>query len=171
MTHGPSDISPPEIASPPAHRRVFRFWKCFWLSFLAISLVYAWYCFYVPSNEVAWADDFASAQQRAVKTGKPTILYFSGAWCVPCRIMKRQVWADEQVTARVNADFVPVAIDVDVPANAEILARYRVKGAPVTIVTDPHGNVLDWRAGGIGKSEFLELLDSARQSDAKAWQT
>ena len=75
--------------------------------------------------------------------------------------MKRQVWADEQVAALVNAQFVPVAIDVDRPENSEVLTRYKIEGAPVTIVCDPRGNVLDWRDGGISKSEFLGLLDSS----------
>ena len=144
--------------SPPDRKKIFHFWRCFWLIFLVVSLAFAWYSFYVPSNSIAWADNYTSAQQQAANSGKPIILYFTAKWCVPCRIMKRQVWADEQVTASVNAQFIPVAIDLDNPDNAEVLARYNVSGTPVTIVTDPQGNALQWRAGGIGKSEFLELL-------------
>ena len=81
--------------------------------------------------------------------------------------MKRQVWADEQVMELVNAQFVPVAIDVDNPKDATLLSRYKVKGPPVIIVTDTQGNALDWRAGGIGKSEFLDLLSSASAAQAK----
>ena len=72
--------------------------------------------------------------------------------------MKRQVWADDQVMKIVNAAFIPVTIDVDDPDNAVVLVRYNVGGTPITIVTDPNGNALQWRVGGIGKSEFLDLL-------------
>jgi len=51
-----------------------------------------------------------------------------------------------------------VTIDVDDPDNAAVLVRYNVGGTPITIITDPNGNALQWRVGGIGKSEFLELL-------------
>lgn len=81
--------------------------------------------------------------------------------------MKRQVWADEEVKTSVNAQFIPVAIDVDNPDNAAVLSRYNVGGAPVTIITDPLGNALRWRAGGIGKSEFLELLNAPNPSATK----
>ena len=81
--------------------------------------------------------------------------------------MKRQVWADERVIALVNAQFIPVAIDVDNAGHAAVMARYKIGGPPVTIVTDPQGKVLDWRAGGISKSEFLELLVSSSRSNAK----
>jgi protein disulfide-isomerase len=81
--------------------------------------------------------------------------------------MKRQVWADEKVRESVNAQFIPVAIDVGDPDDAAVLARYKVGGAPVTIITDPQGNALRWRTGGIGKAEFLELLEARIPSTAK----
>ncbi len=168
MNESPSQApSSGDSESPPDRKNIFHFWRCFWLTFLVVSLVYAWYCFYVPSNHITWADNYASAQQQAAESGKPILLYFTGKWCVPCRIMKRQVWADEQVMAEVNTQFIPVAIDVDNPDDAPVLARYKVGGPPVTIVTDRQGNVLQWRDGGIGKSEFLELLRASNPSAAK----
>ena len=156
-----------------AHEMVLRmhgskrlyFWRCFWLSFLVVSLAYAWYSFYVPTNHIAWADNFPAAQQQAAASGKPMILYFTGQWCVPCRIMKREVWADEQVTAIVNAQFIPVAVDVNGLEGAEVMARYNVAGSPVTFITDAQGNVLQWRDGRISRAEFLELLRAANSGD------
>ena len=78
--------------------------------------------------------------------------------------MKRQVWADKEVMTLVNAQFVPVEIDVDDPKNAELMSQYKIGGAPVTIVCDSQGNVVDWRAGGISKPEFLALLGSSGSS-------
>lgn len=150
--------------TPAKRKKFFHFWRCFWLTFLVVSLAYAWYCFYVPANSIAWADSYAAAQQQAAGTGKPVLLYFTGQWCVPCRIMKRQVWADEEVTAAVNDNFIPVLIDVDDPESASVMERYQVGGPPVTIITDPQGEALRWRTGGLGKSEFLELLQPSKPS-------
>lgn len=153
---------PPDPRNSAGPSRASRFSRVFWLTFLVVSLGFAWYSFYAPPNDIAWADSYDSAQAQAVASGRPMILYFTGTWCSPCRIMRRQVWADEHVMRLVNAEFVPLAIDVDDPQNADVLARYRVVGPPVTIVTDADGNALDWRAGGIGKAEFLELVDMER---------
>ncbi len=162
MNDAPSQLpSADENRSRHVRERLLPFWRCFWLTFLAVSLGTAGYCFYAPPNDVAWADNYASAQQQAASSGKPIILSFTGTWCSPCRIMKRQVWADPEVTTLVNSRFTPVTIDVDDPNQAALMARYCVTGAPVTIVTDPRGNVLDWRTGGVSKSEFLELLDAS----------
>lgn len=140
-------------------------WRWFWRVTLVISLGYAWYCFYVPSNDIDWADNYHSAQQQAAQADKPIILYFTGKWCVPCRIMKRQVWADEQVAATVKENFIPVAIDVDNPDDAAVMERYKVVGPPVTIITDSEGNVLQWHAGGIGKADFLNWLEQLKPTD------
>ncbi|MEZ6093189.1 MAG: thioredoxin family protein [Pirellulaceae bacterium] len=105
-----------------------KFWQCFWLSFLVLSLAYAWYCFYVPGNKINWANSFVAAQQQSVETGKPIVLYFTASWCVPCRIMKRQVWADVEVTDIINEDFIPLSIDIDNLDHAELMNRYQIKG-------------------------------------------
>jgi protein disulfide-isomerase len=154
-------------ARPQDRKKRSHFWRHFWLTFLVVSLAYAWYSFYVPTNSIAWADNYASAQRQAADTGKPMILYFTGTWCVPCRVMKRQVWADKEVKILVNCRFIPVAIDVDNPDDAALLARYSIGSTPVTIVTDAQGNALRWRAGGISKSDFLELLNEPIPSAAK----
>ncbi len=158
MTESTTQQPAPLEAESPPRQKIFHFWRCFWLTFLVLSLAYAWYSFYVPANDIAWAADFASAQQQAAAADKPMVLYFTGQWCVPCRIMKRQVWADEEVKTQVNAQFVPVSIDVNDPGNEATLTRYNIGGAPATIITDAEGNALRWRVGGISKVEFLKLL-------------
>jgi protein disulfide-isomerase len=145
-------------ASKP-HRGKFNFWRWFWLGTIPVSLVWVYYDFYVPSNHVTWAKDYASAQQQAAKSGKPILLFFTGGWCVPCRIMKRKVWADELVESVVRAGFTPVMIDMDDPKVAEMVSHYSVVATPTTIITDPKGSILKRAQGGMGKAEFLELLE------------
>lgn len=159
MNDTQSQSPPPNNpASQPQRGRFLWLWRWFWWVTLVASLGYAWYSFYAPSNDIAWANDYASAQEQAVQSGRPIILFFTGKWCVPCRIMKRNVWADEQVAAVVNARFVPVIIDVGDPSAATTLNRYPVRATPTTMITDTHGAVLQRVEGGIGKADFLELL-------------
>jgi len=153
----PTPGGPP---NPGRKRRSHPFWKWFWLAFLVVSLGYAWYSFYVPSNDVAWADDIDSARQLAATSGKPMLLFFTAEWCVPCRIMKREVFADPEVTMAINAKVVPVMIHEGEPGADDVFSRYDVRGTPITIFTDPQGNVLDYEVGGIGKARFMEMLEN-----------
>lgn len=134
------------------------FWRGFWLIFLVVSLAYAWYCFYTPSNSVSWAPDYAEAQQQSVQSGKPMLLFFTATWCVPCRIMKRTIWADEQVAVEVNKRFIPLMAYADQSDMAELFSRYHVGATPTTLITDPQGNVLRWVQGKMEKADFLEFL-------------
>ena len=167
MKNVQSQLQPSTQESAQPHRARFNWWRWFWIATLVVSLPYAWYCFYVPSNSIAWADNFSSAQQQATQSGKPVIIYFTGKWCVPCRIMKRNVWADKEVTSLVNNGFIPVMIDVDDPDSASTRSRYSVGATPNTIITDPNGNPLQQNAGGMSKTEFLEMLGSLHSSAAK----
>ena len=152
--------APAERTSQPSPGIVLWLWRWFWRVTLVVSLGYAWYCFYVPKNDIAWADEYPSAKQLAVQSGKPMILFFTGKWCVPCRIMKRTVWADDEVESVVNAGFTPILIDVGEPgASSEALERYKVYVTPTTIIADAEGNVLEQVQGAMSKSEFLTLLE------------
>lgn len=136
------------------------FWRWFWLTFLVLSLGYAWHSFYVPSNDVTWADDIVSARQLASESDKPMLLFFTADWCVPCRIMKREVFANPEVMTAINAQVVPVMIYAGEPGADEAFSQYKVGGTPLTIFTDSQGNVLDYAVGGIGKAEFMEMLEN-----------
>lgn len=137
-----------------------RFWQFFWLTFLVVSLAYAWYSFYVPSNDVVWANDMDEAQVLAKDSNKNMMLFFTGEWCVPCRIVKREVFADNNVAKSINAKIVPVMIDVDDPNTKDIVKRYQAGVTPIIIFTDPRGEVLDYSVGKIEKIKFIEMLNN-----------
>lgn len=45
------------------------------------------------------------------------MIFFTADWCSPCRIMKRQVFADHEVMEAINSNVVPVEIDIDDPVS------------------------------------------------------
>ena len=132
----------------------------FWLSFLVISLWYAGYSFWAPSNQIAWTKDLSAAQIKAAELDKPMVLFFTGKWCSPCRVMKREVWADEEVMDVVNKGFLPVLLDVDDPDVAPVLSQFGIQGTPWTMVMEASGVVKEARFGAIGKVDFLKMLGS-----------
>lgn len=154
----PATPIPPDESSPPPRRKPHPFWRAFWLVFLVASLATAWYSFWVPPNEVEWADDIASARRTAAQSGKPVLMFFTADWCVPCRIMKREVFADPEVMSAIHEQVIPVMVYAGEPGADAAFQRYNVQGTPITILTTPEGEVLDYAVGGIGKAEFLEML-------------
>lgn len=134
------------------------FKQVFWLTFLISSLFYAWYSFYAPGNDVAWAGNIISAKKLANSSDKNILLFFTGEWCSSCQIMKREVFADEEVMKLINSQVIPVMIDVDDPEAKEFVTLYNVGATPITIFTTPQGGVLDYAVGKIEKTKFLKML-------------
>ena len=106
-----------------------------------------------------WADNMISARKLARDSNKNILLFFTGKWCAPCRIMKREVFADNDVMDAINSQVVPVIINVDDPNAEELVKQYKVGATPATIFTDPEGKVIDYAVGKIGKIKFLEMLE------------
>ena len=138
------------------------FWQFFWLTFLVVSLWYAWYSFYAPSNDITWTNDIESAQKIADNSNKNIMVFFTAEWCSPCRIMKRQVFADEEVERIINSQLTPVIIDVDNPNTKELVTYFNIGITPTTIILDSHGDVLDYAVGKIDKMKFLEMLKNVQ---------
>lgn len=150
--------SPAKPSSQPKASVALFMWRWFWRLALIASPISLWYCFYVPSNNIAWADSYTAAQEQSKQSGKPVILFFTGEWCVPCKIMKRNVFANDQVASLVNASFIPVTINLDDAKMADTVKHYNIITTPNTIITDSQGNVLQQKEGGMSKADFLELL-------------
>ena len=159
-----SDATSPTLetggSSGQATKKRFNVWKWFWISVLVISLGWAWHDFYVPENKVGWVKDYAWAQQESAKSGKPILLFFTGTWCVPCRVMKREVLADKEVEAILNSQFTPLIVDADDPKSARLVEQYKIGFTPITVITDAKGTVLKFATGGLDKKHFLELLSN-----------
>ena len=141
-----------------AKNKSHPFWRWFWLTFLVVSLAYAWYSFYTPSNDIKWVSNITSIQELPKNSNKNTLLFFTGKWCSPCQIMKREVFADNEVEKIVNSQVTPVMIDIDNPSTKELVKYYKIDTTPTTIIVNSQGKVLDFVVGKIEKKKFLEML-------------
>lgn len=140
-------------------------WRWFWLTFLVVSLAYAWYSFYAPSNEIKWAKNSTTIQKLTNDSHKNTLIFFTGKWCSPCRIMKREVFADKEVAKEINSKITPVIIDIDDTNTKEIVKHYKVHGTPTTIIIDSEGKIIENILGKIEKNKFLEILSNLERNN------
>ncbi|PWI29547.1 thiol:disulfide interchange protein [Flavobacteriaceae bacterium LYZ1037] len=134
------------------------FWSFFWLTFLLVSLWYAWYSFYAPSNDITWIDNMESAQKLANNSDKKIMIFFTGTWCSPCKMMKRQVFAGQEVNKAMDAKVVSIEINIEDSNSEALIKQYSIGATPTTIFIDTEGNVIDYAVGKVGKAKFLEML-------------
>lgn len=138
------------------------FWRFFWLTFLVVSLWYAWYSFYAPSNDITWTDNLESAQKLANNSDKNIMVFFTAEWCSPCRIMKREVFADNEVAKAMDAKVVSLEINIDNPNTEALVKQYNIGATPTTIFIDPDGKVIEYAVGKVNKTKFLEMLKNQK---------
>jgi thiol:disulfide interchange protein DsbD len=114
-----------------------------------------------PGGLVTWrALDGAAA--AAAAEGKPILYDFSASWCEPCRKMERELFANPEDAALINASYVPVRVtDEDKSPAAEKLAtQHEIEGLPTLLVVYAKGEPR--RLGGYpGHRNTLQFLKRA----------
>jgi thioredoxin 1 len=100
-------------------------------------------------------------QPADMERGKPTLLYFTGEYCAPCKFQQTPIV--EQIRARLG-DSVAVKT-YDVSAQPDLASRYKVLTLPTTVVLDPQGQVMYVNYGVADQSklesQLLERLPDA----------
>jgi thioredoxin-related protein len=107
---------------------------------------------------------------EAGKSGKPLLYFFTADWCGPCHLMKDEVFADRELAALVERDYVPVEVvdrsretgrnakDID-----ELFEKYEIRGFPTLVVTRPKSKSAVYVTGFPGREKVASFLRTVRQ--------
>jgi thiol:disulfide interchange protein len=111
------------------------------------------------STDVRWERDWDDAFAKARSEGKAVLASFEAEWCVWCRRLETTTYRDAKVASLLDAEVVPVALDVD-RNGRELSDTYGVDGLPTVVVFDTDGDELGRIDGYMPPESFLERLES-----------
>jgi thiol:disulfide interchange protein DsbD len=116
------------------------------------------------ATPVAWEHDEAAALARARAEGKPVIIDFWADWCVACKELDRDAWADPAVQAAASR-FVKLKIDAteESPVVEAIWEKYGIVGMPTVLFIDSSGRELPSETrvqSSISGREMLKRLEA-----------
>jgi thiol:disulfide interchange protein DsbD len=113
---------------------------------------------------LAWEHDEAAALARARAEGKPVVIDFWADWCVACKELDRDAWADPAVQAAASR-FVMLKIDATEESTAveAIWDKYGIVGMPTVLFIDSSGRELPRETrvqSSISGREMLKRLEA-----------
>jgi thioredoxin 1 len=109
-----------------------------------------------PADGIAWQSSLQQAMTLSRQTGKPILADFSATWCPPCQAMKHDSWPDPHVRDLANANYIPLAIDID--QDQETASRYNISSIPTVMILSTDGQVRRSNTGFLSASDLAQWL-------------
>jgi len=119
-------------------------------------------------EKINWANASIS-KDEIMASGKPVFLYVHTDWCIFCKKMKNETFADPRVQQLLNDKFVAFEINPETDGIADftgekltyagLARRLRVDGYPMSFFFAPDGKLLAGQPGYIGAKEFADLAE------------
>jgi len=82
------------------------------------------------------------AKEVAKKEGKLVLADYSAIWCPSCRKLDTQVFANTEVAAEIDSNFVYARLDYDSEEGVEFAEQHALVGFPRVLILDAVGNKL-----------------------------
>jgi len=156
----------PENISPSSEKKQPR---ALWLLFLVFVVFIAIVFVTQHRDTIDWVEDYEAGVNLAKQQNKPVLLAFHKRNISFCRVMEQYVYNNSEAIKYVEANFVPILIDVD--KQPEIAKQYNINYYPTYYVKYPHSDELSDPLAGCYPNPplFIErinhLLNKIKQSN------
>ena len=109
---------------------------------------------------VQWLADWNEASNRAEADSKPVMINFYTDACPACRKLDQETFADADVSAFLNDNFVPLKSNA---GKTSLYMNYGIRAVPTTVFVEPDGSEIARIVGYISADSFyqdaLEVLE------------
>jgi len=124
-------------------------------------------------QNLSWSE----VRAKAKKENKYIFLDIFATWCVPCKMMEKQVYANDSVGAYFSSQFISVKVQMDQTKSDNAMVRswyatadslktaYDITAYPTILFLSPNGNIVLKSVGYSSAQEFYEL--AIRAADPK----
>ena len=106
-----------------------------------------------------WEEAFA----KAAEEDKHVFVDSYTDWCYWCKVMDKETFTDPEIAAYLNAEFVPIKVDMEKDFGINVAMKFRVRSFPSLLYFNPQGQLLKKQTGYERENlKFLEHLKGIR---------
>lgn len=100
---------------------------------------------------------------RAKAENKLVFVDVYASWCMPCKMMDREVFTDPALGKFMNDNFINVKIDAEKGNGSNVASIFEVYAYPTLLFLDENGRVLERKVGAAYQTEMRKLANRAIQ--------
>ena len=124
---------------------------------------------YVPENGLNWLA-FNDGMDKALEENKPIIVDVFADWCQPCKMMDKEIYANEKIIEYLNKNFIAIKVDGESEnkikfdekeySEREWSMNMSVMAYPTTMFFEPGGKQITRLEGALlDVPLFLDILE------------
>ncbi len=110
----------------------------------------------VELNEVRFYDgSYDDLLRESRKQKKPIILEFWATWCIPCRKLENETFANPEFAAYINKNFLVYKVNIDTFDGMDIADKYNIDAYPTLVQLDSKNKYVN-RYKGVFPAYYLK---------------
>jgi thiol:disulfide interchange protein len=107
------------------------------------------------------ANELSEVLAKAAAENKWIYVDFGAKWCVPCQIMKRDVYKSQEIADFFNKNFITYLVDIEKDEGPDLKIIFNVNSYPTLLFIDSKGRETLRKEGGLSASTLLKYGNEA----------
>lgn len=100
---------------------------------------------------------------KAKSKNKLVYIDIGTKWCLPCQLMKEDVYTDDALGKYMNDNFINYLVDAEKGEGPDLKVMFDIKSYPTLLIVNDRGQVISKKTGAMYHRELRQMAKDALQ--------